>query len=69
VRDHEQRHAEPLAQVAQQVEDLRLHGDVERGRGLVGDDVEDLADGPTRRHRRVQTAALTTGSGVRAGAR
>ena len=28
---------EPVAQVAQQVEDLGLHGDVERGGRLVGD--------------------------------
>ena len=37
VRDQHHRHAEPLLQVAQQVEDLRLDRDVERGRRLVGD--------------------------------
>ena len=37
VRDQHDRHAQFLLQVAQQQQDLRLDGDVERGRGLVGD--------------------------------
>ena len=36
-------HAESLLEVAQQVEDLRLDGDVERGGRLVGDDQARLA--------------------------
>ena len=35
--DHHQRRAELLLQVEQQVHDLGLGGDVEGGRGLVGD--------------------------------
>ena len=37
VRDQDDRRAELALQRAQQLEDLRLHGDVERGRRLVGD--------------------------------
>ena len=37
VRDEQHRQAEPLAQVGEQVEHRRLHGDVERRDGLVGD--------------------------------
>jgi hypothetical protein len=37
VRDEEQRHAALLLQLEQQLEDLRLDRDVERGGGLVGD--------------------------------
>jgi hypothetical protein len=37
VRDEEQRHAALLLQLEEQLEDLRLDGDVERGGGLVGD--------------------------------
>ena len=37
VRDQHDRHAEALLQLAEQVEDLRLDGDVERGGRLVGD--------------------------------
>ena len=37
VGDQHDRRAGALAQVAQQVENLRLNGDVERRRGLVGD--------------------------------
>ena len=37
VRDDDDRHAELVAQVHQQVEHLRLDGHVERGRRLVGD--------------------------------
>ena len=35
--DEQHRHAELGLQVLEQLEDLRLHGDVERGRRLVGD--------------------------------
>ena len=38
VRDEEIRQAEALLQVEQEVDDLRLHGDVERRDGLVADD-------------------------------
>ncbi len=38
VGDEQQRHAEPLLDVLQQLDDLRLHGDVERGGRLVGDE-------------------------------
>ena len=37
VGDQEDRHPELLAEVLHQLEDLGLHGDVERRRGLVGD--------------------------------
>ena len=38
VRDEQHRQAEPVLQVEQQVDDLRLHRHVERGHRLVGDD-------------------------------
>jgi hypothetical protein len=38
VGDEQHRQAEPLAQVGQQVDDLRLDRHVERGHRLVGDD-------------------------------
>ncbi len=38
VRDQQHRHAHALLQLAQQLEDLRLDGDVERRGGLVGDE-------------------------------
>ena len=38
VRDQQQREVELFLHIAQQLEDLRLHGDVERGGRLVGDD-------------------------------
>ena len=38
VRDEQQRHAELASQPRQQLEDLRLDGDVERGGRLVGDE-------------------------------
>ena len=37
MRDQHDGHAEARLQLAQQLEDLRLDGDVERGRRLVGD--------------------------------
>ena len=43
VGDDQDRHAEPSLQVLQQVEDLRLDGDVERGGRLVGDQQRGLA--------------------------
>ena len=43
VGDDQHRHAEPALQVLQQVEDLRLDGDVERRRRLVGDQQRGLA--------------------------
>ncbi len=43
VGDQDDRHAGLLLQVAQQVEDLRLHGDVERRGRLVGDQQVGLA--------------------------
>ena len=49
VRDQEEREAQPLLQVAQQVENLRLDRDVERGRRLVGDDAAtDRTPAPAR---------------------
>jgi hypothetical protein len=38
VRDQEQRHADGASQLREQAENLRLHGDVERGGDLVRDD-------------------------------
>ncbi len=38
VRDQQHRHAQPLLQVPEQGEDLRLNGDVERGGRLVSDE-------------------------------
>ena len=46
-----------LLQRAQQVEDLRLHGDVERGRGLVGDEQARVADERHRDHHALAHAA------------
>ena len=43
VRDEQQRQVERRLHVAQQIEDLRLDRDVERGRRLVGDDQRRLA--------------------------
>ena len=43
VGDDQDRHAQPLLQVGQQVEDLRLDGDVERRGRLVGDQQRGLA--------------------------
>ena len=37
VGDEQHRHAEPALQLAQQLEDLRLYGDVERGGRLICD--------------------------------
>ncbi len=37
MRDEDDGHAVLLLQITQQIEDLRLHGDVKRGRRLIGD--------------------------------
>ncbi len=37
VRDEQDRHAAPSLQILEQLQDLRLHGDVERGGRFVGD--------------------------------
>ena len=51
VRDEDHRHAVALAQRAQEIEDLRLDGDVQRGGGLVGDQHARLArDGDGDHH-------------------
>ena len=44
-------------QVAEQVEDLGLHGDVERGRRLVGDEQRRLGGERQRDHRALAEAA------------
>ena len=51
VRDEEQRHALLVAQRAEQVEDLGLDGDVERGRRLVRDEEDGVAREGHRDHR------------------
>ena len=43
VGDEDDRHVQPLAEVVEQVQDLRLDGDVESRRGLVGDEQLRLA--------------------------
>ena len=43
VGDQQQRHSQPVAQILQQLEDLRLHGDVQRRGRLVGDQEIGLA--------------------------
>jgi hypothetical protein len=49
VGDHHDRGAEALLEVGEQLEDLRLDRDVERGRRLVGDDDGPRAPAPPRR--------------------
>ena len=44
MRDDQDRHAEALLQGLQEIEDLRLDGDVERGGRLVGDQQGGLVD-------------------------
>jgi len=51
VRDEEEGEAERLTQPAQQNENLELHGDVERRRGLVGDEEHGPARESERDHR------------------
>ena len=55
--DDQDRHAEPLLQVAQEVEDLGLDGDVERRGRLVGDQQRRLADQRHRDHHALAHAA------------
>ena len=70
VRDQDDRHAGLLLQVAQQVEDLRLHGDVERGGRLVGDQQVGLAGQRHGDHHALAHAAATSGADIpRSGAR
>ena len=57
VRDEQQRQIELLLHLAQQVEDLRLHRDVERGRRLVGDDERRAAGERDRDHHALPHAA------------
>jgi hypothetical protein len=44
VRDQHHRHAHLLLELGDQVQDLRLDGDVQRGGGLVGDQQAGLQD-------------------------
>ena len=60
--DQHHRHAEAVLHVLQQVEDLRLDGDVERGGRLVGDDELRLAG---QRHRDHDALAHAAGELVR----
>ncbi len=57
VGDEQDAGAEPVAQVAQHVEDAGLHGDVERGRRLVGDQQLGLAGHRHRDHHALAHAA------------
>ena len=65
VGDEQQRHPEPLLEVLQQLQDLRLDGDVERGGRLVGDQQVGLV---RERHRDHHPLALAAGELVRIGA-
>ena len=62
VGDEQKRHAEPLLEVLQQLDDLRLHGDVERGGRLVGDEQIGLVG---ERHGDHDALALAAGQLVR----
>ena len=57
VGDEQHAHAELALQVADEVENLRLDGDVERGRRLVGDQQSRLAGQRHRDHRALPHAA------------
>ena len=57
VRDQQQRHAALALQPQQQREHLRLHGDVERGRRLVGDQQARVAGDRHRDHHALRHAA------------
>ena len=57
VGDQEDRHPEPLAQLEQQLEDLRLDRHVERGRRLVGDEQLRVAGERHRDHHPLAHAA------------
>ena len=63
--DEQHRHAEPGLQILQHLEDLRLHGDVERGGRLVRDEqVRAVGE----RHRDHHALALAAGELMRIGA-
>jgi hypothetical protein len=64
VRDEQHRHAVVPLQRLQQLQDLRLHGDVERGRRLVGDQQFRTV---RERHRDHHPLALAAGKLVREG--
>ncbi len=66
VGDEQHRHAELRLQVLQQFEDLRLHGDVEGGRRLVGDQKIGTVG---ERHGDHHPLALSAGELVRIGAK
>ena len=57
VRDQQHRHAEPVLQVPEQGEDLRLDGDVKGRRGLVGDEQLGLVGQRHRDHHALPQAA------------
>ena len=63
--DEQQRHAEARLQILEQLQDLRLDGDVERGRRLVGDEDVGLVG---ERHRDHHALALAARELVRIGA-
>src|SRR6185295_1135235 len=70
VRDHHDRGVELLAQAIDELEDLRLDGDVERGRRLVGDQQLRVVDERHRDHHALaHTARELVGIGVDAPAR
>ena len=62
VRDQQHRHAEAILKVIEQCEDLRLDGDIKRGRRLVGDQQPRLAG---QRHRDHDTLAQPAGELMR----
>ena len=62
VGDEQHRHAETRLHVLEQIEDLRLHGDVKRGRRFVGDQQVGLIG---QRHRDHHPLALAAGELVR----
>jgi hypothetical protein len=62
--DEEHRHAQPLLQLLQQLEDLRLHGDIERRGRLIGDEELRLIG---ERHGDHHALALPAGELVRIG--
>jgi hypothetical protein len=51
------RGAQPLLKIAEQRQDLRLHGDVERGRRLIGDQQLGIVGQRHRDHRPLAHAA------------
>ena len=66
VGDEQKRHAKPLLDVLQQLDNLRLHGDVERGGRLVGDQQVGLVG---ERHGDHDALALAAGQLVRIAAK